>query len=140
MMLFFPPVPNMNKLQHRVSVTVVRLYQHSALSSPSALLNPSFLVRQPLLFQRLRCMRVVVTHSLGAFLYRYWESVQKPKRDTAVNGHFGVYAYHCDDCMCSMGDWPCKRDGEIWSCCGQTTRYSHCTKMEQTSAGTSEKQ
>ena len=58
----------------------------------------------------------------------YWEAVNKTKRSRKVNGHNGVYAYHCDDCMCGMGGWPCCRDGFIWSCCGQTEKYCKCSK------------
>lgn len=59
----------------------------------------------------------------------YWESCSKTgDKDKPVNGHTGVYAYHCDDCWCSMGGWPCNRDGCVWSCCGQAVRYCRCPK------------
>lgn len=61
----------------------------------------------------------------------YWEAVMDPRsKRQPVNGHTGIYAYHCDDCMCGMGGWPCSRDGHIWSCCGQTDKYCHCTEAK----------
>lgn len=61
-----------------------------------------------------------------------WEGVSDTRaKRQPVNGHTGVYAYHCDDCMCGMGGWPCYRDGSIWSCCGQIEKYCHCTKDKE---------
>lgn len=59
-----------------------------------------------------------------------WEGCRKVTNRRPVNKHTGVYAYHCDDCLCSMGGWPCFRDGRIWSCCGQTEKYCMCTKKK----------
>ncbi|KAL9975522.1 hypothetical protein ACROYT_G012691 [Oculina patagonica] len=60
---------------------------------------------------------------------QYWEAITDARSNRPpVNGHTGVYAYHCDDCMCGMGGWPCFRDGCIWSCCAETEKYSRCTK------------
>ena len=62
----------------------------------------------------------------------YWEAtdVRRKLSQTSmrpVNGHKGIFAYHCDDCMCSLlGEWRCYRDGCIWSCCGSLERYSCC--------------
>ena len=58
----------------------------------------------------------------------YWEGCRDrdKNRNNPVNGHRGVYAYHCDDCWCSMGGWNCNRDGMIWSCCGSTTKDCFC--------------
>ena len=60
-----------------------------------------------------------------------WEAVKKTS-GPPVNGHTGVYAFHFDDCMCSLGGWPCSREGQIWSCCGQTEKYCRCTKTKDT--------
>ena len=40
----------------------------------------------------------------------------------------GVYSYHHDDCRCREGDFFCNRGGHVWSCCGQTGKYSKCKK------------
>ena len=57
-----------------------------------------------------------------------WEAATKVSGLSPVNGHTGIFAFHFDDCMCSMAGWPCNREGSIWSCCGSTDRNSHCTK------------
>lgn len=59
-----------------------------------------------------------------------WEASNKRSNKKPVNGHTGIYAYHCDDCWCSIGGWPCMRDGYIWSCCGSSERYSQCYKSK----------
>lgn len=69
-----------------------------------------------------------------------WEAVHKTHRQQLVNGHIGVYAYHCDDCMCGMGGWPCYRDGSIWSCCGQTEKYCRCTEEKSKEATTKQEE
>ena len=60
----------------------------------------------------------------------YWESARKVSGLPPVNGHTGIFAYHADDCLCSMAGWPCFRDGSIWSCCGSTDKNSQCTKTK----------
>ncbi len=67
-----------------------------------------------------------------------WESSSSRSRNPPVNGHSGIFAFHYDDCMCSMGNWPCNRDGWIWSCCGSLEKYCRCTKATD-SATTDEK-
>ena len=56
-----------------------------------------------------------------------WESAKKRSGLPPVNGHTGIFAYHEDDCWCSLGGWPCVREGFVWSCCGNTDRNSQCT-------------
>ena len=56
-----------------------------------------------------------------------WEGARRVSGLPPVNGHTGIFAYHMDDCMCSMGGWPCNREGSIWSCCGSIDRDSQCT-------------
>ena len=61
-----------------------------------------------------------------------WERVgNKHSNLPPINGHTGVFAYHMDDCMCSMAGWPCYRDGLIWSCCGSTDKNSYCPNAEK---------
>lgn len=63
-----------------------------------------------------------------------WESLE---RDACYGnkpdelGHTGVYAFHYDDCCCSMGGHYCNREGSIWSCCGQTDRHARCTATSE---------
>lgn len=60
-----------------------------------------------------------------------WEKANPRVKRNPVNGHTGIYAYHCDDCMCGMAGWPCYRDGHIWSCCGETEKYCKCTGSKE---------
>lgn len=60
-----------------------------------------------------------------------WEGAKKVTDLPPINGHTGIFAYHMDDCLCSMGGWPCFRDGDIWSCCGSTDMNSHCSKADK---------
>mgnify|MGYP002803392003 len=60
-----------------------------------------------------------------------WEGARKVSGLPPVNGHTGIFAFHCDDCMCSMAGWSCNRDGSIWSCCGSTDRDSHCANTSK---------
>ena len=57
-----------------------------------------------------------------------WEGANKREGLPPVNGHTGIFAYHCDDCLCGMAGWPCFRDGSIWSCCASTDVNSKCLK------------
>ena len=65
------------------------------------------------------------------YVEEHWEAADVRQGRAPVSGHTGIFAYHCDDCLCSMGVWPCLRDGSIWSCCGSTDRYSRCTGDKQ---------
>ena len=56
-----------------------------------------------------------------------WEGATKVSGLPPVNGHTGIFAFHADDCMCSLAGWPCARQRSIWSCCGSTDRNSQCT-------------
>ena len=61
-----------------------------------------------------------------------WEGCDRDKNwDKPVNGHRGVFAYHFDDCRCSMGGWRCNRDGRIWSCCGSTSKNCFCPEAQK---------
>lgn len=59
-----------------------------------------------------------------------WESLEKHachgNRPGAL-GHTGVYAFHHDDCRCSMGGHQGNPEGSVRSCCGQTARDARRT-------------
>ena len=49
------------------------------------------------------------------------------KKDEVLIPHNGEYNYHDDDCMCTMADLYCNRDGHVWSCCGACKEHSDCS-------------